>query len=48
MTLVDLGSDTMIKYKNLYTKSIKSGTRRESRERERNYVIDYIVLRLNY
>jgi hypothetical protein len=35
MTLVDLGSNTMIKYKNLYIKDIKSGTRRERRERER-------------
>jgi hypothetical protein len=34
-TLVDLGSDTMIKYKNLYIKDIKSGTRRERRERKR-------------
>jgi alpha-glucuronidase len=34
MTLVDLGFDTMIKYKKLYIKDIKSGTRRE-RERER-------------
>jgi hypothetical protein len=47
-TLVDLGSNTMIKYKNLYIKDIKSGTRRESRKREQKYVIDYIVLRLNY
>jgi hypothetical protein len=35
MTLVSLSSDTMIKYKNLYIKDIKSGTRRERRERER-------------
>jgi hypothetical protein len=50
MTLVDLGYDTMIKYKNLYIKDIKSGTRRERREREREqkYLMDYIVLRLNY
>jgi hypothetical protein len=34
MTLVDLGFDTMIKYKKLYIKDIKSGTRRERRERE--------------
>jgi hypothetical protein len=49
-TLVDLGYDTMIKYKNLYIKDIKSGTRRERREREREqkYLMDYIVLRLNY
>jgi hypothetical protein len=32
-TLVDLGFDTMIKYKNLYIKNIKSGTRRERRKR---------------
>jgi hypothetical protein len=50
MTLVSLSSDTMIKYKNLYIKDIKSGTRRERREREREqkYLMDYIVLRLNY
>jgi hypothetical protein len=46
-TLVDLSSDTMIKYKNLYVKDIKSGKERE-REREQKYVMDYIVLRLNY
>jgi hypothetical protein len=40
-------SDTMIKHKNLYIKYIKSGTRRE-RERERKYVMDYIILRPNY
>jgi hypothetical protein len=33
-TLVDLGSNTMIKYKNLYIKDIKSGTRERERERE--------------
>jgi hypothetical protein len=44
-------SDTMIKHKNLYIKYVKSGTRRErerERERERKYVMDYIILRLNY
>jgi hypothetical protein len=30
--IVDLGFDTKIKYKNLYIKDIKSGTRRERRE----------------
>jgi hypothetical protein len=43
------GSDTMIKHKNLYIKYIKSGTRRErERERERKYVMEYIIIRLNY
>ena len=48
-TLVDLGSDTMIKYKNLYIKYIKSGTRRERRERERAKLrYGLHCVRLNY
>jgi hypothetical protein len=39
--IVDLGSDTKIKYKNFYIKDIKSGTRRERREeREWKYVMN--------
>jgi hypothetical protein len=38
----------MIKYKNFYNKYIKSAARRERREREQKYAMDYIVLRLNY
>ena len=37
----------LIKYKNLYIKDTKSGTRRERKEEERKYGIDYIILRLN-
>jgi hypothetical protein len=41
MTFVDLGYNTMIKYKNLYIMYIKSGTRREREKRERERVKIY-------
>jgi hypothetical protein len=37
MALAGIGSDTMIKYKNLYNKYKKSGARRERRKRTKVY-----------